>query len=339
GDFDNDMDEDIYVVTANQVINEPNIFYENQGDGTFIAREDALGAADLNLGIGDSVTTADYNLDGFLDLFVTNGRDLALLNEDGAVQLFENQGNSNHWLAIDLEGIISNRDGVGAKVYVTAGGKTQLKQQTGGIHNRSQNHSRLHVGLGSNETVEEIIVEWTSGIVQTINDVPADQLIQIVEPKIFFTPHKPVAPGNSRVLSWQDIFKDLENGVKISGYTDSASGAPNYDLNQEGLFIWQDDAGWHLRATGDITGTRYQGSFKTDGADFSVSRINLEDNDIITQPNPQQLDFDLRVLQGFEDGIDFNLPENSSLTLDLGDRTQGLDLVRIGAEQLSIDAL
>ena len=181
GDFDNDMDLDIYVVTSNAAGNEPNVLYDNQGDGTFEAVADLGDGVGSNLGIGHTVTTADYNNDGFLDLFLTNGDFPHLLNQDAPYQLLENEGNDNHWLQIDLEGIASNRDGIGAKVYVTAGGVTQLRQQSGGMHDGVQNDSRLHFGLAQNTLVDEIRVEWSSGIVQSIENVEVDRIFNIVE--------------------------------------------------------------------------------------------------------------------------------------------------------------
>lgn len=181
GDFDNDMDVDLYIVTANAAGNEPNILYDNQGDGTFAAVSDLGDGAGSNLGIGDAVTTVDYNNDGFLDLLVTNGAFPRLLVKDAPYQLLENEGNNNHWLEINLEGIAANRDGIGAKVYVTAGGVTQLRQQSGGMHDQVQNDSRLHFGLGSNTQIEEIKIEWSSGTLQTIENVAADQFLDIQE--------------------------------------------------------------------------------------------------------------------------------------------------------------
>lgn len=183
GDFDNDMDVDLYIVTTNVAGNEPNILYDNQGDGTFVAIEDLGAAEGSNLGIGDTVSTSDYNNDGFLDLFMTNGgASSRLLDQDAPYQLLENEGNDNHWLQIDLEGVLSNRDGIGSKVYVTAGGVTQLRQQGGGMHEKVQNDSRLHFGLADNTMVEEIKIEWSSGVVQTIQDIGVDQILDIVEP-------------------------------------------------------------------------------------------------------------------------------------------------------------
>ena len=181
GDFDNDMDVDLYVVTTNAAGNEPNVLYDNQGDGTFKAIANLDDAVGSSLGIGDTVSTADYNNDGFLDLFITNGDFPLILNRNAPYQLLENEGNDNHWLAIDLEGVVSNRNGIGAKVYVTAGGVTQLRQQSGGMHDGVQNDSRLHFGLADNASIDEIRIEWSSGIVQNITDVDADQILSIVE--------------------------------------------------------------------------------------------------------------------------------------------------------------
>ena len=184
GDFDNDMDVDLYVVTTNAAGNEPNVLYDNQGDGTFKAVTNLGDAVGSNLGIGDTVSTADYDNDGFLDLFITNGDFPHLLNRNAPYQLLENEGNDNHWLKIDLEGVVSNRDGIGAKVYVSAGGITQLRQQSGGMHDGVQNDSRLHFGLADNSLVDEIRIEWSSGIVQNITNVDADEILNIVEPKV-----------------------------------------------------------------------------------------------------------------------------------------------------------
>ncbi|TXI20637.1 MAG: hypothetical protein E6Q62_00800 [Nitrosomonas sp.] len=182
GDFDNDMDQDIFIVTSRTVINTPDILYENQGNGTFVAVPDAGGAAGTTIGEGDFVTTADYNLDGSLDLLVANGRgQISPINTFAPYELFHNEGNTNHWFEIDLQGITSNRDGIGAQIFLTAGGTTQLREQAGGAHNQVQNHSRIHFGLASNTLVQELAIHWPSGIVQIIKNIPADQLFRVVE--------------------------------------------------------------------------------------------------------------------------------------------------------------
>ncbi|WP_319549397.1 FG-GAP-like repeat-containing protein [Desulfogranum marinum] len=195
GDFDNDMDIDIYVVNSLKVLNTPNILFENDGTGAFTEVTDTGGAAGTSLGAGDHVIAADYNRDGFLDLFVTNGKYPSPFDHLGPIQLFKNNGNSNHWIEIDLVGTTSNRDGIGARVFVTAGDKTQLREQAGGVHKDSQNHTRIHFGLGHNSTIQRLEVHWPSGIVQVIENISADQVLRVVESS--GGPQPPVAGADS----------------------------------------------------------------------------------------------------------------------------------------------
>ena len=182
GDFDNDMDEDLYLVCSCQAQNLPNRLYENLGDGRFKVVTNAAGAAGSKLGRGDVVVAADYDRDGFLDLFVTNGKDPdSPFNKDGPHQLFRNIGNSNHWLEVDLKGTESNRDGIGASVTLEAGGKVQIREQRGGMHRLSQNHQRLHFGLGQHANVDKLEIHWPSGRVQSIENIESNQILQIEE--------------------------------------------------------------------------------------------------------------------------------------------------------------
>jgi Ca2+-binding RTX toxin-like protein len=185
GDLDNDGDLDIYIVASDLTQNQPNVLLDNQGDGTFKRVVQAGGAEGTTLGLGDSAALADYDNDGDLDLFVTNGDVTGFLRPfylDGGVQLFRNDlDNGNHYLIIDLEGVASNRDAIGARVEVTAGGTTQVREQNGGIHNRAQNDQRLHFGLGQNDLVERIEILWPSGLREVINNVAVDQIITILE--------------------------------------------------------------------------------------------------------------------------------------------------------------
>jgi hypothetical protein len=109
------------------------------------------------------------------------GRSMGLPSDGGGYRLYHNVGNGNHWIEFDLEGTTSNRDGIGAIVRVTAGGVTQMRLQDGGIHFRSQNHSRLHFGLAKNTQIEKITVQWPSGQTQELEGVKANQILRIRE--------------------------------------------------------------------------------------------------------------------------------------------------------------
>lgn len=186
GDFDNDMDLDIFVLGSSDAGKAANLLLLNNGHGEFEVVRHAGGAAGRLVGVGDSVTTADVDGDGFLDLLTASGgsmgRSLGLPSNNGRYQLFHNVGNGNHWIMLDLEGTRSNRDGIGAMVQVTAGGVTQNRVQDGGVHERSQNHSRLHFGLAKQAQVDKITVRWPSGVVQELLKVKTNQVLRIKEP-------------------------------------------------------------------------------------------------------------------------------------------------------------
>lgn len=185
GDFDNDMDVDVFVLASADVGQQENLLLLNDGKGHFAVVKAAGGAAGSLGGVGDSVTTVDFDGDGFLDMLIANGgsmgRNLGLPSDGGGYQLFRNVGNGNHWIMIDLEGTRSNRDGIGAVVRVTAGGVTQMRVQDGGVHHRSQNHSRLHFGLAKNAKIDKITVYWPSGLVQELRSVEVNQVLRVKE--------------------------------------------------------------------------------------------------------------------------------------------------------------
>ena len=187
GDFDNDMDLDIFVLGSGAAGKTANLLLLNNGQGKFEIVRNAGGASGKLVGVGDSVTTADVDGDGFLDLLTASGgsmgRSLGLPSDNGGYQLFRNVGNGNRWLMIDLVGTHSNRDGIGAHVRVTSGGVTQTRIQDGGIHERGQNHSRLHFGMGNNAIAERISVTWPNGKIQKFNKMPTNQVVRIEEPR------------------------------------------------------------------------------------------------------------------------------------------------------------
>lgn len=189
GDFDNDMDLDLYLVRSGAAANRGNVLLENLGDGSFRlvpsvgAAAGHGGASGSRYGLGDGVTSVDYDADGWLDLFVTNGFGDRFFSGDGPHQLFRNRAKelhpNRHWLLIDLVGPGGNLDAVGAQVRVRVGGNVLLREQNGGVHRLGQNHQRLHFGLGDHTQVDEIHVSWPDGTTTVLGPQSVDQLLTI----------------------------------------------------------------------------------------------------------------------------------------------------------------
>jgi Ca2+-binding RTX toxin-like protein len=195
-DFDNDMDLDLYLANAYPSFNQPNILYENQGNGTFVKVELAGGAAGEQIGphrldfeVGQRIAVADYDNDGFVDVVAgsTVAKSPRKTYLGAPTQLFHNEekqnGNTNHWIEIDLQGIEANRDGIGAVVKVfTPDGVVQMREQNSGMHVFAQNSQRLHFGLGQNTQIDRIEISWPNGVTsQVLTNVAIDRILTIVQ--------------------------------------------------------------------------------------------------------------------------------------------------------------
>jgi hypothetical protein len=188
GDYDNDGWLDLFVAnlgpinpsTGVSIAPENNFLYHNNGDGTFA--KITSGRLVNDLGYSTGCTWADYDNDGFLDLYVANG--WATQSENDF--LYHNNGNTNNWINFRLVGTVSNRSAIGAKVRVlaTIGGRTvwQMREISGGSNYGSQNDMRANFGLDEATNVDTVRIEWPSGIVQELQNVAAKQFLTITEP-------------------------------------------------------------------------------------------------------------------------------------------------------------
>jgi enediyne biosynthesis protein E4 len=152
---------------------DPTRVFVSRGDGTFVESAAALGIDDHGQGRG--VVAFDYDRDGDLDLFIANnGQAPRLYRNDG--------GNRQSFLQVALRGLSPNTQGIGARVTITAGGRTQMRELRAGSNFVSQNPAEAHFGLGTAEMVDRVQVRWPSGAVSELDNVPARQHIVIEEP-------------------------------------------------------------------------------------------------------------------------------------------------------------
>ncbi|TML01299.1 MAG: CRTAC1 family protein [Actinobacteria bacterium] len=154
--------------------NQPNEVFTAAGDGTFLDLSALSGADDP--GSGRGVAIADYDRDGRLDAYV--------VNRLGSPILYRNAtSTSGHWLEVDLTGTNSNRDGCGARLFLTAGGARQLREVfCGSVGLSSGSDTVAPFGLGAAGRVDRLVIEWPSGQRQVLRNLAANRLIAVVEP-------------------------------------------------------------------------------------------------------------------------------------------------------------
>jgi hypothetical protein len=186
-DYDNDGYLDIYVVNFGNA-QPPNHLYRNNGNNTFT--EVASGTlASGGLENGASASWADFDNDGWIDLYLVGGSTVAPGVGMNLMLRNANQ-NGNHWFEVELCGVYSNRSAIGARVTISHANEnneivTQIREIQSGSGYHSGHMLRAHFGLGASDIVRELSVRWPSGIVQTSFNVSADKIIRVVEDTVF----------------------------------------------------------------------------------------------------------------------------------------------------------
>jgi len=175
-DYDNDGDMDLFVSNGQESNPVVNFFYRNDGNGEFVRINPDNVFSDAHVTAG--ICWGDYDNDGDQDLFIARFH-------GNPSMIFRNEGNGNHWINITCTGTISNKSAIGTKVRIKTniGGEDvwQMREISGQIGYNGQNSLRAAFGLREAETVDSIVVEWPSGLIDVVTGMAADQFIEIEE--------------------------------------------------------------------------------------------------------------------------------------------------------------
>ena len=177
-DADNDGWQDIFIANGHILDNiedthdvltyrQPDQLFRNKGDGTFQEDSESAGIYFQRAAVSRGALFGDYDNDGDVDMLVTQSNGPATLLEN-----WEMQSNS---VSIKTVGVISNRDGIGTRITLTAGGRTQIQEVNPGGSYLSSHDPRSHFGLGANTAIDRLEVRWQSGVRQVFENLPANQ--------------------------------------------------------------------------------------------------------------------------------------------------------------------
>ncbi len=171
-DFDNDGFVDLLIAGGDEQ------FFHNNGDGTFTELFDLFDNNDMeSYGIGD------LNHDGLLDIYAGYASIFTSpSNVDDA--LWINTGNGteqNNFISVNLQGTISNRSGIGARVEIHGDWGIQIREVRAGESYGIVNSFNQHFGIGQSTTIDQIVVKWPSGIVDVVDNPAPNQFITLIE--------------------------------------------------------------------------------------------------------------------------------------------------------------
>jgi hypothetical protein len=186
-DFDNDGWKDIFIANGHDyaqlaarrlhiTYKQRRTLYRNRGNGRFEDISLKSGPGIVAEFVGRGCAFGDLDNDGDVDIIVNN--------LDAGPSLLRNDvSKGNNWLKVKCIGTRSNRSAIGARVTVTAGGRSQIDEVMSGSSYYSHNDLRLHFGLGAALKVDKLEVRWPCGGGEAFGDVPANHLLLIEEGK------------------------------------------------------------------------------------------------------------------------------------------------------------
>ncbi len=237
-DFDNDGDFDAFIVNHSWA----NRLMQNNGDGTFtdIIEGSGIDANDLGAWNGDA---GDFDNNGYIDIFSELGDELYLNNGDGTFtptnlnfddggigdfnndgfldvingsNLWVNDGNDNNWVKFHLEGIVSNKDAIGARVEIYGDFGMQVREVRSGESFSPMRSLTVHFGLGQSTEIEQVIIKWPSGITTSVDNPDINTYHHYIEAECLTEPGEIAYDGSLNICPGTSIELSAENGASYT---------------------------------------------------------------------------------------------------------------------------
>ncbi len=151
------------------------ILYRNLAGRKFSDVSERSGPGILERHAARGLAVGDYDNDGVLEVLINNQNEPPTL-------LKQSQAPAGNWILLELTGRRSNRAAIGARVRITAGGRTQIDEVRSGGSYLSQSDLRLHFGVGAATTIDQVEILWPSGATQVLQDLQVNQIRRVEEP-------------------------------------------------------------------------------------------------------------------------------------------------------------
>ncbi len=255
-DYDNDGDFDAFIVNHDFA----NRFMRNNGDGTFTDIIGETGIPGNDLGAWENAS-ADFNNDGFVDILSELSKEIYINNgdftftgidfgfDDGGIGDFNNDGwldivsgntiqmnnaeGGNNWVKINTQGIVSNRNGIGARVEIHGDWGIQVREVRSGESFSPMSSLTTHFGLGEATEIDQIIIRWPSGIITSVDNPTINTTHLLLEAECVLDPsvivldgENTICPGDVVTINAPDAFDSYiwSNGETGSSITVSTPG-------------------------------------------------------------------------------------------------------------------
>ena len=177
-DFDNDGWVDVLISGSNGNATSGRLFRNNHNN-TFTAVTDAFPSAIENA--IHSYGLGDLNHDGKIDIYAGYATGYTSPSSTDDVLWLNTTDNDNHFVTFTLQGTVSNRDALGARIFLYGDWGVQTREVRAGESYGTCNSFNMHFGLGSATTIDSAVIKWPSGTVTTLYDKPVDQFIHVIE--------------------------------------------------------------------------------------------------------------------------------------------------------------